>query len=121
MPALQVRDFPADLYEDLKKCAAREHRSMAQQTIKAVEEMLNRRKFSVFSSAKKKTFDVETDAERIRRIEKRKALFAEIEELSKKLPKDLPDAAEINRMGHYERDKRIMEPLGIEVSYDDYI
>lgn len=31
MPALQVRDFPEDLYEELKKCAEREHRSIAQQ------------------------------------------------------------------------------------------
>ena len=33
MPALQVRDFPEDLYEKLKEVAAREHRSVAQQTI----------------------------------------------------------------------------------------
>ncbi len=32
MPALQVRDFPEDLYEELKECAEREHRSIAQQT-----------------------------------------------------------------------------------------
>ncbi|MEC4273053.1 argininosuccinate lyase [Adlercreutzia sp. R25] len=40
MPALQVRDFPATLYDQLKECAARNHRSIAQQTIIAVEEML---------------------------------------------------------------------------------
>ena len=40
MPALQVRDFPATLYDELKECAARNHRSIAQQTIIAVEEML---------------------------------------------------------------------------------
>ena len=33
MPALQVRDFPATLYDELKECAARNHRSIAQQTI----------------------------------------------------------------------------------------
>lgn len=32
MPALQVRDFPEDLYEKLKECAEQEHRSIAQQT-----------------------------------------------------------------------------------------
>lgn len=31
MPALQVRDFPEDLYEELKECAEQEHRSIAQQ------------------------------------------------------------------------------------------
>lgn len=40
MPALQVRDFPAGLYEELKECAALNHRSIAQQTVIAVEEML---------------------------------------------------------------------------------
>jgi hypothetical protein len=40
MPALQVRDFPAMLYDELKEYAARNHRSIAQQTVIAVEEML---------------------------------------------------------------------------------
>lgn len=40
MPALQVRDFPEELYERLKECAASQHRSVAQQTIVAVERML---------------------------------------------------------------------------------
>ena len=40
MPALQVRDFPDDLYEQLKASAASQHRSIAQQTIVAVEQML---------------------------------------------------------------------------------
>ena len=43
MPALQVRDFPDDLYERLKACAALEHRSVAQQTVALVEEGLNAR------------------------------------------------------------------------------
>ena len=37
MPALQVRDFPDDLYEELRVFSALHHRSMAQQTIAAVE------------------------------------------------------------------------------------
>lgn len=41
MPALQVRDFPAALYGELKECAASNHRSIAQQTIIAIEEMLS--------------------------------------------------------------------------------
>lgn len=32
MPALQVKDFPADLYEDLRACAAENDRSISQQT-----------------------------------------------------------------------------------------
>lgn len=49
MPALQVRDFPATLYDQLKECAARNHRSIAQQTIIAVEEMLAAAESPVFS------------------------------------------------------------------------
>jgi len=40
MPALQVRDFPDELYEELKRCAANEHRSIAQQTVVAVRDYL---------------------------------------------------------------------------------
>lgn len=40
MPALQVRDFPPALYDELKEYAAQNHRSIAQQTVIAVEEML---------------------------------------------------------------------------------
>lgn len=40
MPALQVRDFPETLYDELKAFAAANHRSMSQQVIVAVEEML---------------------------------------------------------------------------------
>lgn len=31
MPALQVKDFPSDLYEDLRACASRQDRSLSQQ------------------------------------------------------------------------------------------
>ncbi|MBQ9043773.1 MAG: argininosuccinate lyase [Eggerthellaceae bacterium] len=41
MPALQVRDFPDDLYERLKAAAAKNHRSIAQQTVAFVEAQLN--------------------------------------------------------------------------------
>ena len=33
MPALQVKDFPPQLYESLRRCAAEEDRSIAQQTV----------------------------------------------------------------------------------------
>ncbi|MDR2587674.1 MAG: hypothetical protein LBC23_05385 [Coriobacteriales bacterium] len=41
MPALQVREFPGDLYEELRSRARREHRSVSQQTIVAVQEHLH--------------------------------------------------------------------------------
>ena len=42
MPALQVRDFPDELYERLRVFAAANHRSIAQQTISCVESTLSR-------------------------------------------------------------------------------
>lgn len=42
MPALQVRDFPDALYGALKESAARNHRSIAQQTTALIEEGLAR-------------------------------------------------------------------------------
>ncbi|WP_304427233.1 argininosuccinate lyase [uncultured Adlercreutzia sp.] len=41
MPAVQVRDFPQPLYEELKSYASQRHRSIAQQVIIAVERMLD--------------------------------------------------------------------------------
>lgn len=40
MPALQVRDFPSDLYEELKLSAEQDHRSIAQQTIALINDSL---------------------------------------------------------------------------------
>ena len=44
MPALQVRDFPQDLYDELRDYAERNHRSIAQQTIACVESEIRRSK-----------------------------------------------------------------------------
>lgn len=110
MPALQVRDFPADLYEDLRKFAAREHRSMAQQTIKAVEDMILR---DMDQRERANVIEFDSLAARRKRIEKRKALFEQIHENAKDLPKDLPNAAEVVREGREERDRQLCEVLGI--------
>ena len=40
MPLLQVRDFPADIYEEIKFDAKREHRTIAQQTIVLIKKGL---------------------------------------------------------------------------------
>ena len=44
MPALQVRDFPQDLYDELRDYAERNHRSITQQTIACVESEVRRSK-----------------------------------------------------------------------------
>lgn len=117
MPALQVRDFPADLYEDLKRFAAREHRSMAQQTIKAVEDMLRREDVSMHDA---NVIEFDSLAARQKRIEKRKALFAEAHELAERLPKDMTPAAEVIREMREERDRHLCEVMGIPyIPYDE--
>lgn len=40
MPALQVKDFPGDLYEELRSCAASADRSLAQQTTHIIKSYL---------------------------------------------------------------------------------
>ena len=87
MPALQVRDFPDDLYEQLKAYAASQHRSIAQQTIVAVEQMLEAADAQHYWDGhdlhrlerRPRYFDFDTEAKRAVRIEKRKELFAEID------------------------------------------
>lgn len=117
MPALQVRDFPDDLYERLKACAALEHRSVAQQTVALVEEGLNARNESHFWDGCElhrlgrapQVIDFDTESARAVRIEKRKALFAEFEKLPKfTVPDTFPSTAELIRQGREERDQRIL-------------
>lgn len=40
MPALQVKDFPPDLYEELRECAAQQDRNISQQTVRILREYL---------------------------------------------------------------------------------
>jgi hypothetical protein len=43
MPLLQVRDFPADIYEEIKFEAKRQHRTIAQQTIVLIKDGLEKK------------------------------------------------------------------------------
>jgi len=42
MPLLQVRDFPADIYEEIKLEAKQQHRTIAQQTIVLIKDGLGK-------------------------------------------------------------------------------
>jgi len=66
MPLLQVRDFPADIYEEISFEAKRENRTIAQQTIVLIKKGLG---------------------EDISKKEKRRLLLAEIME------RDVPESA----------------------------
>ena len=121
MPALQVREFPDDLYEQLKAYAASQHRSIAQQTIVAVEQMLAHPDASHYWNgerlyrAVRPIPDFDTEAKRAARIEKRKELFAEIDKLPKfDVPDGFPDTVELIRQGREERDAIIDAMIAAE-------
>ena len=125
MPALQVRDFPDDLYEQLKEYAASQHRSIAQQTVVAVEQMLTTAESGEYSWDGKqlhcpprhpRLFDFDTEAKRAERIKKREELFKEIERLPKfEVPDDFPSTVELIREGREERDAVIDAMIAAEM------
>jgi hypothetical protein len=91
MPALQVRDFPADLYEELKTRAKRENRSLSQQTIVAVREHLAASQPQ--SAGPSPHFE---GGEQY--IARRRALFAEMDRRPRiDFPPDFPSPTEIIR------------------------
>jgi len=90
MVALQVRDFPPELYEELRACAQREHRSIAQQTIVAVQYYLVHQNERIESAQR-------TPAH-IDRIERRKRIFERIDALPTfKDPEGFPTPEQIVR------------------------
>ena len=129
MPALQVRDFPDDLYEQLKEYAASQHRSIAQQTIVAVEQMLATAESGEYYWDGKKLycppsrprfFDFDTEAKRAERIKKREELFKEIGKLEWRGPKPTADEiVELVHEGRRERDRQISDVLGLP--YDEEV
>lgn len=127
MPALQVRDFPDDLYEQLKAYAASQHRSVAQQTIVAVEQMLEAADAQHYWDGRElhrlerrsRYLDYDTEEERAARIEKRKKLFAEIAKNKANYPDDMPSAVEMVHEGRRERDRQISDSLGLP--YDEEV
>lgn len=127
MPALQVRDFPDELYEQLKAYAASQHRSVAQQTIVAVEQMLEAADAQHYWDGRElhrlerrpRYLDFDTEAERAARIEKRKKLFAEIAKNKANYPDDMPSAVDMVHEGRRERDRQISDSLGLP--YDEEV
>ena len=109
MPALQIRDLPQGLYDELKLRAEREHRSLAQQATVAIEQHL-RLVPSVEHSTRPLTEEEECQA----RVAKRKAIFARIDAMPKvEIPEDFPDVVEIIHEGREERLDRIGRECGL--------
>ena len=150
MPALQVRDFPEELYGQLKEYAAANHRSIAQQTIIAVEEMLadaagilENAASSEDGRSKRYVADriptelsgeaqeaisfpgfVDHDsAARAARIERRKQLFKEFDEIPWRGPElSTEDIVAMVREGRdymSERSWRALEPAALESLWEE--
>lgn len=78
MPVLQVRDFPEELYERLRLCAEANRRSIAQQTVVAVEQMLDGSRVEPGPSPRIIPF--ETAAAREARVQRKRELFGRAQE-----------------------------------------
>ena len=122
MPALQVKDFPSDLYEELRVCAQNEDRSMAQQTVHILRSYLKvygtrggnvewvalpaQDATSVVVRPSEEPDTPQARAARHRRV------IEEIEALPKfEVPDDFPSPAEIVRQMREERDDQIVPEL----------
>ena len=124
MPALQVKDFPSDLYDELRACAAEQDRNISQQTVHVLREYLRAYKqgggsvgWTVRPAVERaevpagaKSRAKETPEER---AERRRRVFEAIDVLPKfEVPDDFPEPAELVRQMREERDDRIAPELG---------
>lgn len=123
MPALQVKDFPSDLYEDLRECAAAQDRNISQQTVHVLREYLRAYRQAGMSAnwvvrpaveqpeppSRAKSRAEETPEER---IERRRKVFEAIDAMPKfEVPDDFPEPAELIRQMREERDDQIVPEL----------
>ena len=111
MPALQVKDFPDDLYAELKACASAEDRSLSQQTVHILREYLRvyrelggRAEWAVVAVERPRpriehvSRRVAAEAEREMRIERKRKVFERIDARPhSKTPDSFPSPAEIVR------------------------
>jgi plasmid stability protein len=99
MPALQVREFPIDLYEELRVYAAQENRSIAQQTIVAVREYLHTANRIISTEPESAVANATSE-----RVERRRRYFEHLEAYPKVIiPDDFPSPEEIVRQIRDER------------------
>ncbi len=121
MPALQVRDFPEDVYQQLKERAKLDRRSLSQEVIYFIMKGLNAkdetyvkvgdRVFHETRASWLRELDQDPE-ERARRAKKRAELFARIEAREPIVSEGNPiDSAQLVREGRAERDRQIIESL----------
>lgn len=99
MPALQVKDFPADVYDELRNCANNEDRSISQQTIHIL-----RRYLELYKEASQSSSDPE--------------------HLIFRSPKDEADTAPVPTNDRFEKRRRALQriaelpPVELPPGYD---
>lgn len=76
MPALQVKDCPTEVYEELRRCAARENRSISQQVLTILEDYLG---FRDFVQRDRSVSATKKSSENSNYREKRKRIFERME------------------------------------------
>lgn len=119
MPALQVKDFPTDLYEELRVCAQSQDRSISQQTTHILRAYLRTYRWSddgverFAQPASRRAHGSAPNADTPEmRAERRRRLLAEIDALPKfEVPDDFPSAAELVREMRDERDAQNVPEL----------
>lgn len=77
MPALQIKDCPTEVYEALRRCAARENRSISQQALTILEEYLG---FREPAQDARYGFAAKRDNEKIDYVAKRKCIIEKMKE-----------------------------------------
>lgn len=113
MPALQVREFPENLYEELRAYAADHHRSMAQQTIAAVEQVV--RGGAGTSLGAGRIIPFESAAEHDARMAKRRGVFERAAARRAGRAAALPSPADMLAQARAERDEdfsRLIQETG---------
>ena len=120
MPALQVRDFPEDVYLKLKERARLDRRSLSQEAVYLIVKGLNAedetyvrvgdRIFRETRASWLRHLDDDPE-EQERRARKREELFARIDAMEPIETPDDFDSARLVREGRAERDRQIIESL----------
>lgn len=78
MPALQVKDCPTEVYEELRRCATRENRSISQQVLTILEDYLG---FRDHAQHDRSVSVSKRDRENTNYREKRKRIFERMDKL----------------------------------------
>lgn len=113
MPALQVKDFPSDVYDDLRECAAQEDRSIAQQTVHILKRYLALYKAAAHTSGSPEAavFNTIEDATAAR-IKQREEVLRQIAELPPlELPPEYESTADLIRECREERTNHILSVI----------